>query len=102
MNPDQIEKLRALAEAVTQPSPWEYVEDERGRCAVNDCNDLWVADCGMATAEAKYIAAASPDNIIALLDILKHYQLELLRLDVELAKKRHQAKAFSDAHKAVR
>jgi hypothetical protein len=62
--------MRASALKATQPSPYSVVEDDHGRCIVLDANDMWVADVGNAPRDAEHIAAASPANVLTLLDII--------------------------------
>jgi len=104
MNPDQIEQLRALAERATQPSPWQAVIDGH-KAVVNDTDGLWVADCGSATADAEYIAAACPENILTLLVIIsnqqreiEHHKNEIVRIETKLHKERQERAAYSNAH----
>lgn len=54
----QLAEYRALRAGVTQPPPWTVDEDDFGRCLVLDATPAWVADCGPAPADAKFIAAA--------------------------------------------
>lgn len=61
------QKLRALAEAATQPGPWVSVVQD-GNATVLDAHGMWVADCGAAPEDAEFIAAVSPDVVIAMLD----------------------------------
>lgn len=74
MTDEQLQRLRELASKATQPGPWTVREDFRGaderRCMVIDRDDMWVADCGNDEEQAAFIAAASPDVILALLDQL--------------------------------
>ena len=64
--------LRALAEAAT-PGPWFQDDDQIDAMALTDhqthTNNL-VADCGNNRVNAAYIAACSPDRILALLDAI--------------------------------
>ncbi len=74
MTRDDLAKLRAIAEAATQPSPWTVREDHRGaderRCMVVDRDDMWVADCGNDDENSHFIAAANPAAVLSLLDEL--------------------------------
>lgn len=88
MNAEHLKMLRDIANAATQPSPWEVVEDDHGRCVVLDVDQMWVADCGQAPEDAKFIAAASPTNVLKLLDLIDelaaenaHHRAEIVRLD---------------------
>jgi Ead/Ea22-like protein len=105
MNPDQIEQLRALAEAATQLSPWRLIEDDHGRCVVVDADDMWVADVGNAPKDAAFIAAASPANILVLLTLLDQkcrevelHLKEIQRTDLKLAELRARQAAWSNSH----
>lgn len=71
-------RLRDLASAATQPSPWTVREDTRGvddrLCMVVDRDGMWVADCGNDDEHAAFIAAACPSTVLALLDMLDHWE----------------------------
>lgn len=67
---DAISKLRALADAAAQPGPWTTMTNVGGETTVFDANGFWVADCGEAPKDAAFIAACSPDVILALLDVV--------------------------------
>lgn len=100
-----LQKLRAIAMAATQPSPWRtYPGDDHGRVLVLDANDFWVADCGNAPKDAEFIATFHPECAIAMLDYIEtlqreaaHHRREILRLDVVVAKLRSKSEAFSQA-----
>ncbi len=66
-----LPELEKLAKAATQPGPWAMREDFRGaderRCMVIDRDDMWVADCGNDDENSSYIAAVSPDVVLALI-----------------------------------
>jgi uncharacterized coiled-coil protein SlyX len=74
VTPSDLQKLRALAEAATQPSPWDVETLETdGRdveYVVLDRDRMWVCQCGAAPADAEYIAAASPSVVLGLLDYI--------------------------------
>jgi hypothetical protein len=61
--------LRSLAERATQPGPWT-VSHSRIMCrsTVCDANGFFVVDVENDKEHAAYIAAASPDVVLALLD----------------------------------
>jgi hypothetical protein len=66
--------LRALAIAATQPGPWTVIRQDPDGGApswiVLDADGMWVADCGAAPDDAAFIATASPDVVVSLLDQL--------------------------------
>lgn len=55
--PIDIEALRAICGAATQPGPWVAVTQD-GNTTVVDAHGMWVADCGAAPRDAEFIAAA--------------------------------------------
>lgn len=74
------EKLRDLASKMTQPGPWRVVK-QRGVTPVEyniiDGNGMWIAHLGVSPlADAKYLAAVSPDVALALLDEIGRLELE--------------------------
>jgi hypothetical protein len=74
--------LRSLAERATQPGPWTVdtgCAPYLGARCVIDANGFWVADVDDAPHNAAYIAAASPDVVLALLD-----EVERLRGNAEI------------------
>jgi hypothetical protein len=80
-----VERLRELAKAAT-PGPWTaepYVyadEDGRGRVtSPSDSDDFNLVD-SLAAADAKYIAAVSPDVVLELLDALEDAESKLAAL----------------------
>jgi hypothetical protein len=85
------DNLRALALAATQPGPWT-VKHSRHQASdvytVLDVDGMWVADCGAAPHDAAFIAAASPDVVIALLDQLaaREQEVERLRESIRLVR----------------
>ncbi len=80
MTPAQLQTLRALALAATQPGPWAARRELQGKgrhsYRVIDTNGFWVADFDDAPHDAAFVAAASPDVVLALLD-----ECERLRRD---------------------
>lgn len=67
-----LAKLRALAEAVTQPGPWT-ISKRIGFAPIEynilDAHGMWFADLGPSPlGDAEYLAAVSPTTVIALLD----------------------------------
>ena len=71
MTPD-LAKLRVRADAATQPGPWSVSvvrHQARDIYTVLDANGFWVADVGAAPDDAAFIAAASPDVVLELLDL---------------------------------
>lgn len=74
--------LKKAAAAATQPSPWSLRYDEEQQSyLVMDAHGMWVADIGLAPADAEFIAAAHPRAVLALIE--HHEQLVALldRLD---------------------
>ena len=76
MTDEQITALRAAAEAAT-PGPWSRTTGKDAHLLREVCSEgqAGVAFCGtfsqqQAHADAAYIAAASPDVVLALLDAL--------------------------------
>lgn len=70
-----IKELRAKAEAATQPGPWTVREDVTPSKwgadydhVVIDRDSMWVAECGEDAEQAAFVAAASPDVVLSLLD----------------------------------
>lgn len=66
MTPDEIAKLRAMCETVTQTLPWT-VENRDHSSIVLDVYGMWVAGYGDAPYDAAYGAAAA-NALPALLD----------------------------------
>ncbi len=65
------EALRRLADATTHPEPWTARENPDGTWTIVDRDGMWIAEVGAAEADAKFIAAATPARVIALLDEVK-------------------------------
>lgn len=71
-----LDDLEAKARAATQPSPWTTITNDAakgndGHSIVLDANGMWVADCGIAPADARHIAAASPSVVLELIARLR-------------------------------
>lgn len=94
MTAEEIAKLRELAQAATQPSPWTVVQqdpDGGGMASiVLDGHGMWVADCGAAPQDAAFIAAASPSSVLSLIDRLAAANAEIVAL-------RHEVEAMREA-----
>lgn len=58
MTDAELESAQALVDATTQPAPWMVHTDDHGRCVVVDGHGMWVADCGPAPEDARFIAAS--------------------------------------------
>lgn len=63
-------KLRKLASAAPQPGPWKRLKDDSAEYRIVDANGFWVAAVGRDPKDAAFIAACSPDVMLALLDEL--------------------------------
>lgn len=91
MTDDDIKRLKRLAEQAT-PGPWRVNMKGHSYHEVARVNDLEIAppnsvDLSHWTVDAAYIAAASPDVVLALLD-------EIERLRAALTKANAQAERF--------
>jgi hypothetical protein len=102
MSDIDTKKLRELAEAATQPSPWSvkrtpggrHRTDEADQFNVLDVDGMWVAKVGPAPHDAAFIAAANPQTVIALLD-----EIERLRAIEDAARAyRHAWSHVRPAH----
>ncbi len=58
IDPEKLAEWRARSETATQPGPWTVYVNSDGTCIVLDANGMWVADCGHAPEDARFIAAA--------------------------------------------
>ncbi|MGE0206143.1 MAG: hypothetical protein AB7E70_19530 [Hyphomicrobiaceae bacterium] len=67
MKQSDIDRLRRITDATSQPSPWR-VDKQQDRYVVLDRDSMWICDVGRDPLQAKFIAAASPDVVLALLD----------------------------------
>jgi len=69
-----ISKIKTLALAATQPGPWTVEKQAQGKgrhsYVVLDANGMRVADCDEAPDDAAFIAAASPDVVLELIERL--------------------------------
>lgn len=78
-------KLRKLATDATQPGPWS-VKHSRSQAqdvyTVLDRDGMWLADVGPAPKDAAFIAACSPEVIVALLDEVDEWS--------DIANKQHE------------
>jgi hypothetical protein len=95
--------LRALALAATQPGPWTVVKEPQGKgrasYRVVDSNGFYLADFDDAPHDAAFVAAASPDVVIALLDECNPRCSR--RFQVSDAGELAQAVAVFDAHEVA-
>lgn len=71
-------KLRKLAASATQPGLWSVSEEHPN--LILDANGFWLAAVGRDPKDAAFIAACSPDVVLALLD-----EVERLRAIAENA-----------------
>lgn len=74
------DKLRDLASKFTQPGPWRIVALKTG-FSILDRHDMWLADLGKSPiGDARYIAAMSPDVVLALLDRIDALEANAVRM----------------------
>jgi hypothetical protein len=94
--------LRQLALAATQPGPWTVKKEPQGKgrhsWRVIDANGFWLADFDDASANAAFVAAASPDVVVALLDEIAAANAEIERLT---SAAEFNLEAWRQAHRQV-
>lgn len=79
--------LRKLAAEATQPSPWSV--SKRHPNLILDANGFWLADVGPAPKDAAFIAAMSPEVVIALLDHVEARTDRTLRMALSYLCSKH-------------
>lgn len=85
-----VEELRKLAEQAT-PGPWENHHRQEAACTIeNFCHVTYSEHCPAlayvaVTSDAAYIAAASPDRILALIEENQRLREERDRFEGQLA-----------------